>query len=85
MALTATQIQARIDSLQAAMNAGVLVVQHGTDRVQYQSYSDMARALNSLKAQLDEANGITPRARVNYIRQSNKGFSHGINGLKDFS
>lgn len=85
MALTAAQIQTRIDELQAAMSAGVLIVGHGTDKVQYQTYSDMGRALNSLKAQLAAANGSTPRSRVNYITQESKGFGIGLNPTKDFS
>jgi hypothetical protein len=85
MALTATQIQARIDSLQSAMNAGVLIVQHGTTRTQFQSYDAMAKALSSLKAQLDAANGTTPRSRVNYIKQTNKGFGTIDEPLKDFT
>ena len=85
MALTASQIQIRIDTLQAAMAAGVLIVGSGTDKVQYQSYSDMAKALNSLKAQLAAANGTAPRSRLNYVTQKSKGFGHGIDPKKGFS
>lgn len=77
MALTADQIQARIDALQKSRDAGVLIVQHGTDRIQYQSFLDMQRALTSLKAQLVAVSGATPRSHVNYIEQRSKGFGHG--------
>ena len=76
MAITATaeQIQARIDSLEKAIAAGVLIVQHGTSRIQYNSISDMLKALQRLESQLAQVNGETPRSRVNYIEQTSKGF-----------
>lgn len=77
----AATLQTQIDNLQAAIASGVLVVQHGTDRVQYQSYASMKAALQSLQAQLAEANGDTPRSRVNYIEQKSKGFGHGFGGF----
>lgn len=70
---TAAQIQARIDSLEKAIAAGVLIVQHGTSRIQYQSLNEMLRALARLESQLAELNGETPRSRVNYIEQTSKG------------
>lgn len=74
MALTADQLQARIDSLETAIASGALIVQHGTSRIQYRSISDMLKAIQRLQAQLDALNGVTPRPRVNYIEQSTKGF-----------
>lgn len=74
MALTAAQIQARIDTLQAARDSGVLSVGHGVDKVVYQSPRDMDRTLAKLKADLAAANGETPRPRVNYLEQTSKGF-----------
>jgi len=85
MPQTADQIQVQIDSLQRAMSAGVLIVGSGTDKVQYQTYSDMARAMQTLQAQLAAANGTPPRSRLNYIRQNSKGFAGRCDPFKDFS
>lgn len=73
---TADEVQAQIDSLRKAIGAGVLIVQHGTDRVQYQTIGDMRKALQLLLAELDSING-TSRSRVNYIKQKSKGYGHG--------
>jgi chemotaxis response regulator CheB len=80
---TAAQIQARIDSLEKAIAAGVLIVQHGTSRVQYQSLNDMLRALARLEAQLAEANDETPRSKVNYVEQTSKGLGVSPNDPND--
>jgi len=75
-AMTADQIQAKIDTLQAARDAGVLRVRHGTDYVDYKSSTEMDVTISRLKSQLDEVNGAK-RSNVNYIEQRSKGFHHG--------
>lgn len=74
MALTATEIQARIDALQKSRDAGVLNVRHGADSVTYQSLSQMDKVLARLKAELASVNGTTPRSKLNYLRQESKGY-----------
>lgn len=76
MPLTADQLQTRIDTLQAARDAGVLRVRHGVDYVDYKSSDDMDTTLARLKSQLATVNG-TKSSNVNYIEQTSKGFGYG--------
>jgi hypothetical protein len=73
MAMTADQIQARIDTLQAARDSGVLMVRHGLDYVTYKSTVEMDQTLKRLKAQLAAVLG-TAKPRVNYTVQKTKGY-----------
>lgn len=81
MALTATQIQARIDALQTARDAGVLRVRHGDTQTEFRSLDEMDRILASLKRDLAAANGTSPKSRVNYIEQTSKGYGDEAVGL----
>ena len=76
MALSASDLQGRINALQQARDAGVLQVRHGNDQTIFRSLAEMDATLARLKAQLDSVNGTTPRSRVNYLRQDSKGFGH---------
>jgi hypothetical protein len=81
MALTADQIQARIDTLQSYRDAGVTRVRHGNDETFFQSLEAMDRTLANLKAALVVAQGGTPRPRVGYVTQTDKGFGRVPCGL----
>lgn len=72
MALTASQIEARITAIQAARDSGALLVRHGDTSTQFRSLAEMDSIIADLEAQLDRANGVT-RKRVRYIRQCSKG------------
>jgi hypothetical protein len=76
MTATADDIQARIDALQKARDAGVLEIRHGMDITTFRSHQEMNAVLQSLKAQLAAIQGVTPRSRVNYIEQRSAGFGH---------
>jgi hypothetical protein len=72
MPLTSSQIQANIDELQAARDAGVLRIKHGNDEVIYQDPASMDKALQRLKGDLAASNGVKPRSRVGYVTQWSK-------------
>lgn len=73
MALTAEQLQARIDALRKAVDSGVLMVRHGDESTQFRSLSEMEKILARLEGELAAANG-TPKTRVRYIEQGDKGY-----------
>lgn len=83
MALTAVQIQARIDAIQASRDSGALVVRHGDTMTTFRSLSEMDQIIAKLKAELDTVNEATPRPRVGYITQLQKGVDGNLNGLFD--
>lgn len=76
MALTAQQIQARIDAIRAARDTGVLIVRHGDTSTQFRSLAEMDSIIASLQKQLDALNGVV-KPRVRYIIQGTKGFGNG--------
>jgi hypothetical protein len=73
MALTATQIQTRIDAIRKARDSGVLLVRHGDTSTQFRSLLEMDQIITSLQRELNSVNGVK-RSRVNYIRQDTKGY-----------
>ena len=73
MALTASQIQARIDSLQKARDTGVRSIRHGDTSTEWRDLDDLNRIISDLRAQLATVEE-TPRVRVNYIEQSGRGY-----------
>lgn len=77
MALTAGQIQARIDSIQTAIASGVLIARHGDTSTQFRDLDDMNSILAQLQAQLADAQGVTRKRRVSYVKQSTKGYGCG--------
>lgn len=76
-ALTADQINERLDTLYAMRDSGVLIIRHGDTSTQFRSMADLLKAIRILEGQLKTALGVT-RSRVSYIRQSRKGY--GANG-----
>lgn len=74
---TADQITAKLIKIRAARDGGVLIIGHGADRVQFQSFEAMDKIIASLQAELDGLNGVTARPRLNYIEQTSKGFGRG--------
>lgn len=67
------EIQARIDSLEAAMAAGVTTVTHNGTTTTYRSVIEMQRVLSWLKGEKVKAAGSATRKRLRYLRQSGKG------------
>lgn len=74
MALTASQIQARIDALQAARDAGVSSVRHGDTQTTWRSVDELNQIIAALQNQLADATGSRRRAKVNYITQGSRGY-----------
>lgn len=75
MALTAADIQARIDQLQKVRDSGVLTMKHGDTLTTFRNLDELNRALQDLYRQLNAVNG-TKRSKVNYIKQRTRGFGH---------
>lgn len=73
MALTESQIQARIDAIRKARDSGVLMVRHGDTSTQFRSLAEMDKIISDLEAELAHAQGVV-KSRVKYIRQSDKGY-----------
>ena len=73
MALTATEIQARLTALYKARDSGALIVRHGDESTQFRSLAEIEKIIASLEGQLAAANG-EPRKRVRYVEQPCKGF-----------
>jgi len=73
MALTALQIQARIDALQKARDTGVQRIRHGETITEWRTLAEVNQIIADLKAQLAGVQE-TPRARVNYIQQDSRGY-----------
>lgn len=72
MALTAAQIQSRIDALEKARDSGVSMVRHGGTITQWRTVAELDNILAGLYARLDNTNGTT-KPRVNYVQQNSKG------------
>jgi hypothetical protein len=72
MALSESQIQARIDAIRAARDAGVLMTRHGDTSTQFRSLAEMDKIISSLEAELASLQGVTKK-RVHYIAQCGKG------------
>lgn len=75
--LTEAEITASLRTLYTMRNSGVLIVRHGDTSTQFNSISEMNKAIKDLEGQLNTAQGKV-RSRVSYIRQSRKGY--GRNG-----
>lgn len=73
MALTPSEIEARITALRKAIDSGVLIVRHGDESTQFRSLAEMEKILAKLEGDLAAANG-TKRSRVRYIEQCGKGY-----------
>jgi len=74
MALSESQLEARILALKAARDTGALIVRHGDTSTQFRSLAEMESILASLEAELAGVQGMAPKKRVNYIRQDGKGY-----------
>ena len=73
MALSESEIEARLTAIRKSRDAGVLIVRHGDTSTQFRSLSEMNSIISDLEAQLAVAQGTTP-TRVRYIRQCGKGY-----------
>lgn len=73
MALTTAQLQSQLDAITKARNTGALMVRHGDTQTTFRSLAEMNQTIATIQRQLDEANGVTKRPRVNYVKQCNRG------------
>jgi len=71
MASLAT-LQARLETIDAAIASGVLTVRHGETSTTFRSMSEMLAARALLVKQIAELEGTT-RTRIRYAYQSGKG------------
>lgn len=72
MALTQSELEARIAALRRARDSGVLDVRHGEQRTIFRSLAEIDTILAGLEAELDAFN-VEPKSRLRYIVQSDKG------------
>lgn len=70
MALSPTELQARITAIRKARDSGVLILRHGDEMTQFRSLAEMDKIIADLEAELT---GRT-RPRVSYVRQDSKGY-----------
>lgn len=68
------ELQARLEAIRKARDSGVLIVRHGDESTEFRSLADMNVIINDLQKQIDSGSGTTPRSRVNYITQNDKGY-----------
>lgn len=73
MALTESQIEARITAIRKARDSGVLIVRHGDTSTQFRSLAEMDKIISDLEAELASAQGVV-KSRVKYISQRDKGY-----------
>ena len=69
---TLSDLQERLDKLNAALASGVFRVEHGVTSTTYQTTSEMLKAKADLERDIAAAGG-TSRRRVRYAYQSGKG------------
>lgn len=74
MALSATDLQSRIDSLRKARDSGVLMVRHEQEITQFRSLAEMNAILASLEAELATSQETAAKPRVRYVSQDTKGY-----------
>ena len=72
MALSQSELQARIAALRKARDSGVLMVRHGDELTQFRSLAEMNAILGELEAELAGMTGEA-KPRVRYITQTGKG------------
>lgn len=73
MALSQSEIDARITALRKSMDAGVFSVRSGDEFTQFRTLAEMESLLARLQGELDALTGTTRRP-VRYIRQRGQGF-----------
>lgn len=64
MALTTTEIQQQIDTLERALGDGALKVKYRDQEITYRSRQDMEASIARLQKKLDAANGTTRVSRI---------------------
>lgn len=72
--LTLTEMQAQLKSLITARNSGVLIVRHGDTQTTFQTLAAMNQTITTLRREIAAASGEEAPSRVNYVRQSEKGY-----------
>jgi predicted transcriptional regulator len=73
VALSESELQARITAIRSARDSGALIVRHGDTSTQFRSLAEMNSILADLEKELADAQGTTRRRRVFYIEQRCKG------------
>jgi predicted transcriptional regulator len=74
VALSQTEIQARITAIRKARDAGVMRVRHGDEETWFRSLKEMNSIIADLEAQLAAILGTAKRKRLLYPRQDSKGY-----------
>lgn len=74
---TIDQINTSLTRLYKMRDSGVLIVRHGDTSTQFQSMTDLQKAIVRLESQLNRGLGVK-RSHVTYIRQRSRGY--GSNG-----
>lgn len=69
---TLETLQARLESLDAAIASGVLTVRHGETTTTFRSMAELLQARAHIQSQIDALQG-TSRTRLRYAYQSGKG------------
>jgi hypothetical protein len=54
---TLSQLQARLDKMEAALASGVLEIRHGDERLTYRSVAEISAAIASVQMAIAEAGG----------------------------
>lgn len=72
MAETQAQLESRLAAIRKAYHSGVLTVTHGDTTTSYRSIEAMERIMSRLENEIAGLAG-TPRRRVRYLYQSDKG------------
>jgi hypothetical protein len=78
-ALTPDEINARLKTLYAMRDSGVLILRHGDTSTQFRSLSELLQMIGILEGQLNAASG-KKRSRVSYISQPTKGYGRSGEG-----
>jgi hypothetical protein len=74
MALTQSQLEARIAELRQIRDSGVFMTRHGDTSNQFRTLAELNDILTSLEGELDALTEAAPKEKVRYIIQTGKGF-----------
>lgn len=73
MAKTVEQLEAELDILDSAINAGQLTVRYADKSVTYFSMAELLQAAARLQSQIDRLNGTTRRSQIRFITRDGHG------------
>lgn len=66
-------VKARLATLKAARDTGVLIVRHGDTSTQFRNLEEIQEIIAELEDDIADTEGAAPRTKIRYARQCSKG------------